>query len=110
MERHSFFQSYHLPLVALNPQQKSGEPPNFPKVGILHSPHHAGVGVGGSDFRGAFVRRRTLQRLLQEGLALRLATLHLPRQDVLQKLARAPSLLVNGGLLTGDMETSKGSA
>src|ERR1035441_6793507 len=44
--------------------------------------------MGGRDFRGAFVGRRTRQGLLQGRLALSLAKLHLPLEDILQKLPR----------------------
>ena len=39
--------------MAFNLQQQVGDPPDFPKVGILHSPHEPRVGMGGRDFRGA---------------------------------------------------------
>ena len=37
-------------------QEQVGDPPDFSKAGILRSPHDECVGVGGSDFRSAFVR------------------------------------------------------
>ena len=69
-------------------QQQVGDPPDLPKVGVLHFPYGPRVRVGGSNFRGAFVGRRPLHRLLQDGLSLRLASLHMPLQDMFQKVAR----------------------
>ena len=52
-----------LPGLAFHLQQQVGDPPDFPKVVILHSPHERRVGMGGRDFRRALVGRRTLQGL-----------------------------------------------
>jgi len=81
-------ESGHPTLIAFQLQEQVGDPPDFPKARILRFPHDECVGVGGSDFRSAFVRRRTIDRLLQENFALRLTSLHLPCEDIFQKLAR----------------------
>ena len=87
-------------LVSFNPQKQGDEPADFPHVGILRSAHQQGIGVAGSDFRGELIRRRTGQRLLQEDLALRLASLGLSAQDVPQELTRplARDLVLLGNL------------
>ena len=81
------FKGLHFALLAFNLEQQVGESPDFPHVGILHSAHQQSIGMGGSDFRGEFEGRGTRQRLLQQGLALRLASLRLPGEDIPQELA-----------------------
>ena len=82
---------FSIPLLAglaFNLQKQVGDPPDLAKAGFFHPLHQRRVGVGERDFRGAFKGRRTRQGLLQDGLTLRLADLHLPPEDILQKLAR----------------------
>lgn len=58
MDSRGDFSGYLLAGLAVNLQQQVGDPPEFPKVGVLHSPHEPRVGMGGRDSRVLAARIR----------------------------------------------------